>query len=281
MPKSRRLKILNEPEVSDLYGTPTLSIEQKRFYFNLNDHELSAISSIRERKYPCVAIALLGYFKVKPILLKPNHSDLREDLVFIAQEYFPIIKLPRFKLNRVQRNRIYSKILPLLNYNEWSTKDYSDDLASHLSKSARHWIEPRYLFDSAVEYLSVHRIAIPAYSILQNLISSIIQLERNKIEETIHRLLSPSLGSALTELIDGNSIVKLNSLWSSAKSFTLTELHKEIRIHQYLSPHLKEVGEIIKSLMLSSKNQQHFASMLIYYRSKIKRFLDSTSKCTT
>jgi TnpA family transposase len=276
MSKSRRLKILNEPEVSDLYGTPTLSIEQKRFYFNLNDHELSTINSIHERKYRCVAIALLGYFKVKPILLKPNHSDLREDLVFIAQEYFPTIKLPRFKLNRVQRNRLYAKILPLLNYNEWSTKTHSDDLANHLRKSAIHWIEPRYLFDSAIEYLSVNRIAIPTYSILQNLISSVIQLERNKIEETIHRLLSPSLSTALTDLIDGNSIVKLNSLWRSAKSFTPTELHKEVRIHQYLSHHLKEVGEIFKSLMLSPKNQQHFASMQIYYRSKIKRFSQKT-----
>ncbi|MFT6390335.1 MAG: hypothetical protein ACJAUP_003737 [Cellvibrionaceae bacterium] len=162
MSKSRWLKILNEPEVSDLYCTPTLSIEQKRFYFNLNDHELSTINSIHERKYRCVAIALLGYFKVNPILLKPNHSDLGEDLVFIAQEYFPTIKLPRFKLNRVQRNRLYTKILPLLNYNEWSTKTHSDDLANHLRKSARHWIEPRYLFDSTIEYLSVSRIAIPA-----------------------------------------------------------------------------------------------------------------------
>ena len=149
-------------------------------------------------------------------------------------------------------------------------------MANYLSKSARHWIEPRYLFDSAVEYLSVNRIAIPAYTILQNLISSVIQLERIKIEETIHGLLSPRLSKALTDLIDGNSIVKLNSLWQSAKSFTAPELHKEIRIHQYFSPHLKEVSEIVKSLMLSPKNQQHFASMIIYYRSKIKRFSQKT-----
>jgi hypothetical protein len=66
----------------------------------------------------------------------------------------------------------------------------------------------------------INRIVIPAYSTLQNLISGVVQLAQNKTEEIIHHSLSTSLSAALTDLIDGNSIVKLNSFWQSAKSFT-------------------------------------------------------------
>jgi hypothetical protein len=72
MPNSKRLTILHEAEVNDLYGVPSLLLEEKRVNVAVNDLELDAIKSIRDRKLKCYAIALLGYFKIKPIQLNPN-----------------------------------------------------------------------------------------------------------------------------------------------------------------------------------------------------------------
>ena len=41
-------------------GVPSFNESYQRFYFMLNDKELAEISRIRQRKYRCVAIALLG-----------------------------------------------------------------------------------------------------------------------------------------------------------------------------------------------------------------------------
>ena len=49
MPNSKRLTILNEAEVKDLYGVPSLSLEVKRVSFVLNDMEQDIIQSIRDR----------------------------------------------------------------------------------------------------------------------------------------------------------------------------------------------------------------------------------------
>lgn len=98
MPYKERLTILHHAEISDLYGTPSLSLEEKRISFALNDLELDVIKSIRDRNHKCYAIALLGYFKIKPISLNPSYKALQEDLIFIAKEYFPKFKVPRFSL---------------------------------------------------------------------------------------------------------------------------------------------------------------------------------------
>nr|WP_320408111.1 DUF4158 domain-containing protein [Moraxella osloensis] len=62
--------------IEDLYSVPSFNESYQRFYFALNDKELAELSRIRQRKYRCVAVALLGYFKCKPILLNRviNHA---------------------------------------------------------------------------------------------------------------------------------------------------------------------------------------------------------------
>jgi len=47
--RSKRRSILLESEISDLYSPPVFSIEQKRFFFALNDVEAVEIDSIIDR----------------------------------------------------------------------------------------------------------------------------------------------------------------------------------------------------------------------------------------
>ena len=134
MPNSKRLTILHEAEINDLYGVPSLSLEEKRVSFALNDLEQDVIKSIRARNHKCYAIALLGYFKIKPIQLNPTYKELKEDLTFVAEEYFPKFKVPRFSVNGKQKTRIYNKILSLQNFEAWDAKQHQEPLISHLQQ---------------------------------------------------------------------------------------------------------------------------------------------------
>ncbi len=60
-----------------------------------------------------MAIALLGYFKSKPVILEPNYKEMQADLQFIADTHYDSLKLSRFSVNRMQKARIYAKILSL------------------------------------------------------------------------------------------------------------------------------------------------------------------------
>jgi hypothetical protein len=42
-PPRKHLAILHQPEIQDLFGPPRLTIEEKRFYFTLNDLELKSV----------------------------------------------------------------------------------------------------------------------------------------------------------------------------------------------------------------------------------------------
>jgi len=128
MPGSKRLTILHQAEINDLYGVPSLSLEEKRVRFALNDLELDVIKSIRDRNHKCYAIALLGYFKIKPIQLNPAYKELKEDLTFIAEEYFPKFKVPRFSVNRMQKARMYDKLLDLQGFKIWEAEQHHESL---------------------------------------------------------------------------------------------------------------------------------------------------------
>ncbi len=45
----KQLQILTESEINDLYSPPCFSLEERRFYFALNDLETTVVKSIRLR----------------------------------------------------------------------------------------------------------------------------------------------------------------------------------------------------------------------------------------
>lgn len=114
MSRDKRLSILTAAEIEDLYSVPSFNESYQRFYFALNDKELAELSRIRQRKYRCVAVALLGYFKCKPILLNPSYKSMQDDLAFIARFHFKDLKFRRFSLKADQNPASMSVFYQLL-----------------------------------------------------------------------------------------------------------------------------------------------------------------------
>ena len=107
MAYTERLQILIDSEINDLYSPPHFTLEERRFYFALNDQEAKVANSIRNRAHRCFFVALLGYFKSRPVVLSPSFGDVEEDLRFIAKEQLPGPGIRRFSLNQKQKDRLY------------------------------------------------------------------------------------------------------------------------------------------------------------------------------
>ncbi len=271
MSKSKRIKILNDPEVQNLYSVPSFAIEQKRYFFILNDNEKQQINQLKERKYRCAAIALLGYFKSKPIQLSPSFTSMYEDLKYISKTYYPSFNVPRFSIKPDQRSRLYKKVLELVGYSSWQRHIHEQELSQYLLKSAHSWLNSRSLFDTAIEYLSSQKIVIPAYSTLQKIISLVINQEQNRLNTQVDQVISQNLKQTIENMVSSDRTLTLSQLRQSAKNFTGTELEKELAVHRHLKPLMSEVSAILNSLALSQKNQQHFAERVNYYGAKLKR----------
>jgi hypothetical protein len=76
MAYTERLQILIESEINDLYSPPSYSLEERQFYFSLNDREARVAKSIRKRSHRCYFVALLGYFKSRPVVLNPRFGQI-------------------------------------------------------------------------------------------------------------------------------------------------------------------------------------------------------------
>lgn len=218
-----------------------------------------------------MAIALLGYFKSKPVILEPNYKEMQADLQFIADTHYDSLKLSRFSVNRMQKARIYAKILSLTGYSSWNTEDHNSELLNYLAEQVRAWASPRHLFDAAIEYMSSQGISIPAYSTLQKIISQVVNQEQNQLIDQVDQLISPDLRQVIFDIVNGDGSLALRQLRQSARNFTGTELEKELVAHRHLQPWMPEITSVLNTLSLSQKNQQHFAERVDYYGAKLKR----------
>jgi len=218
---------------------------------------------------------LLGYFKAKPVVLTPRYHQLKLDLKYISQDVFPGAGFVPFTLERKEKDRIYSKIFELTGYQGWSSNAHLPPLLDYLSSQTQAWLAPRHLLDSTVEYLSQHKIAIPAYSTLQKIISYVINQEHARLHNTISEAVSNELRQAIRKLFCDDAELSLSRLRQSAKNFSKTELDKELAVHHYLQPWIVAV---LQEVDLSQKNLQYFSERVNYYGAKLKRHTEDNQQ---
>lgn len=265
------ISILTRAEQADLYSPPIFSIEEQRLYFTLNDAELAVCRSIRLRAHRCYFVAILGYFKSKPVILDIAYSKISNDLGFISKELCGKGLRP-FTPSQKQKDRLYAKVLDLSGYYKWDESQHFNSLYDHLLQVGNAWLEPRHLFDAAIEYLASHKIAIPRYTVLQRLISRTMLQVRKGLKHQLNQLASPALNFFLDSITSNDDGLSLSQLRGGAKSLTLAELKKEFTLYLLLQPWGTEINRVVDTLNLSLKNRQHFSDLVDYYGSKLKRF---------
>ena len=267
---NERIQILSQTEQSNLYDPPILTPEDQRFFFTLNDQELSVAKKLRNRQRRYMFVLLLGYFKAKPIILNPGYHQIKHDLRYLIENVFPGPGFRPFNLSSRECERLYGRVLALCDYQRWNA-NHQIDLVDYLTKQSKAWSAPRYLFDEAVEYLSSAKIAIPGYSTLQKIISQVINYLQTRLNENLSNQLSSELRHMLTAIVDSNEEFSLKQLRRVARSFANIELEKEVLIYEHLKSIMCDIDNALGSLCLSPKNQDYFASRVNYYGAKLKR----------
>ncbi len=68
----KRLKILSDKEISEIYDLPQFTSEEQIKYFELNPEESLELQSLRSIKSKTYFILQLGYFKAKKLFFSFN-----------------------------------------------------------------------------------------------------------------------------------------------------------------------------------------------------------------
>ena len=86
---SRRLSILTQREIDDLYGLPRFTEEDRQLYFDLSAAEEARVHAMHTAAAKAHFVLQLGYFKAKRQFFSYPYHAVQEDLRYILGRHFP------------------------------------------------------------------------------------------------------------------------------------------------------------------------------------------------
>ncbi len=119
----KRLFLLPQAEISDLYERPIFNQNEQLLYFKMTQVELDALDQFKTIKTKVYFILQLAYFKAKNQFFTFEFDDVRTDVDYVLLNFFK--KTDKVLQGSITRQRIRQQkqvILTLFNYQDWSTE---------------------------------------------------------------------------------------------------------------------------------------------------------------
>lgn len=185
----------------------------------LADEELKAANQLSSLSSKAYFILLLAYFREKPIIAQFRFREVKDDLRYVVNRYYPEQKLPRKNPSQSQVYYLRKKLLSMLHYRNLDG-DIKPNMDAHLADVATISAEPRYLFDECLAFFARERIALPGYTVIQDLVSRVLIAESQRIETILARCLRKKTKQRLVDLLSSSeSITRLGKLKKACEGF--------------------------------------------------------------
>ena len=254
---SNRLSILAAPEIQDLYSIPKLNEQEQEYFFTLTDQELATVNRLNSARNRIHLILMLGYFRIKRVCLVYQWHEIVDDYYYVTQRYYPKAPKKKKNLNRQTRSELYKKVFVIEGFKRCD-KTVEETMELHLLGRAMHYMDHRELFYDALTWLKFREIAVPGYSTLQKIISTIVNNEETRLAHSINKHL-PNKEDFLQLLKRDKGQCGLNALKKLPKSNRPGENNGELSRHELLNDLSIRANTLIHKLKLSVGNVRYFA----------------------
>ena len=275
----KRLKILDKNEIEELYGFPHFSSEDREKYFSLEPFEKNELKKLRSVPSKVNFILDLGYFKAKKMFFTINHKEAEEDIKYILQTFFPQADdFQNLKISNPTRLTQQAQILHLLDY-----RDCTVEIRKILEEKALNLVsihtKPVYVFKELLHYLEKHRIVVPVYSFMQDIVGQAITAERERLESAVIKNISMKDQQNMNNLLCADEYLHaLTLLKKEPKDFSHKEIVQEVSRRESLTDVYEFARKLIPMLGISNENIKYYASLVDYYTVyKLKRMRRETT----
>ena len=271
--RDRRLKILGQDEIEELYGLPRFSDDEREQYFALTLAEQTALDGLHSIKSKMVFILQLGYFKARRMFFVFSEEEVAVDMKHIAERYFPGTDEPDCTVTKVTRLKHQRLILALCRY-----KTCDDANRRHLEAKAREAAmvsgKPIYVFRQVLLELEARRITLPGYSFLQDTVGQALHFEQNRLTGILREQLTPSDKQALNTLLDDTpGLHHITELKREPRDFSATGIKAEIERGQQIKELHLLSQRVLPALKISNESINYYASLVDFYSAyRLKRF---------
>lgn len=262
---SKRLQILGDDEIEELYGLPHFTPEEQAEYFALSPQDIAAIKPLHGLKSQIYAILQLGYFRARHRFFIFPFSAVRADIHYIQAQYFPSFELTEYEPTKPTRLKHQQIILELCDYRQ------CDDTARQVllvkaQQAAKVSSKPIYIFRELLRHLEAERFIAPGYSFLQDVVGQAIGTEQDRLVLRVKQQLSQTDTATLNQLIENApGLYEITQLKREPRSFSLSEIKREISRCEQIQALYKLTQTLLPKLEISRESIKYYASLVNYY----------------
>lgn len=274
----KRLKILSQAEINELYGLPHFNGNEQDFYFDLNKQEYKIMSERGSLASKVHFILQLGYFKATSQFFNVSFQKVRSDIHFILKKYFNKEKLSVNEVSPKTCQTNQDFIADLLGYQIDKTI-IKAQLQNMLETKIKLSSSPIYLFHEILAYSAQYKLTLLKLSTLQDLIGAIITHEEKSLGLWLEKQLSHQDWKCITRILakEGDAYV-LSALKKDPKSFKLKHIKAEVDKLTKNEALYHIAQRILPQSSLTQQNIAYYASLAEHYPIKDLKRLSTTKQ---
>ncbi|MDY6895656.1 MAG: DUF4158 domain-containing protein [Thermotogota bacterium] len=268
----KRIHLLSDTEVIDLYAKPDFSPNEQKLYFTLTKSEQIALDHFSNTRTRVYFILQLGYFKAKQQFFNFTFESSKNDVRFILKTYYK--KTGLLLSGCISRDYIRlqkQSIIDLFDYHNWSS-DYEHQTESHICELLRYYPKGHSAVRQLLCYFDNQRIVIPNYRKLQDMFTSAYSAEEKRLNKIILSIPMSMQEQLLTLTSPNGGILQLNTIRADQKKFQYTAIKKEIEKAHGIVDLYEFAKNFIPTLQLSKNAIRYYADVAEQYAAfRLKR----------
>lgn len=249
--QSNRLQILSPEEYDALWGLPRFTHADRDIFFSLTAPERDAVGKLRTPRTKVHFLLQLGYFRARQRVFRFEMANVRDDVDYLRRRYLEDTPVPNIDVSDHTRKQHIETILQLLRYRLCDRQERAE-LEEHTIRAARISSRPVYVLRELVDYLRQRRIVLPGYSLLQDIITRALTLERRRLTNTLGNLIGEDHEAALDRLLtDPDGLHAITNIKHEPQDFSHKQLLAEVRRGEQVRPLVELADRATKQADLS------------------------------
>jgi TnpA family transposase len=265
MTNLKRLYLLSQAEIDELYARPIFNQEERGLYFDLNKAELDALEQLTTTKTRLYFILQLGYFKAKHQFFTFNLDEVNDDVTFLLHHFFhePHLEM----VGCIARNSISLQkqmILKLFDYKEWSSQQ-ALITEIHVCELLRFYPKGHDTLRQLLSSFDSQHIILPTYRTLQDLFTRSFATEDKRLDDLM-QLIPDELQKKLIALVSkGDGLAELNIIRADQKNFQYASVKAEVDKALDIAELYQFAKKFIPVLKISKNAVRYYADLADNY----------------
>jgi len=273
-----RLSILTQEEINALYAIPILDDDERACLFTLEADDITLLDTYGNDTARKVNYILqLGFCRATNNFFTFSIQKVKTDVDFIMRLYFPDEPFPKKQLSKNFHYGNRCEVMNKVGLKDTST-DFQNKLAKEAKALAKLHVLPRFILEGLLSYCQQINVIRPAYSSLQDRVSTALLEERNRLVNKLYTHADQDLRLQLDHLLEIDELFyNLTLLKRDQKNFSTTEIKKSVAKQQLVIGIYEKSKLLMSKLGISEQNIIYYANLAEFYTiQKLRRMTDKS-----